>query len=107
MVINTGKYFPHLTLEPTMNHGGKPPDFQERWAVVITALKRLMPDAEVKRLLANHKLAQIVEEAVDESSLPQLQTLSWLRSLLLRLSRGERDGKNPCSRCGMMFCKHR
>ena len=86
-----------------MTHGGKSPDFQERWDVVIATLKRLMPDAEVKRLLANQQLAQIVEETVDESSLPQLQTLSWLRSLLLRLSRGEK----PCQRCGLMFCRHR
>jgi hypothetical protein len=86
-----------------MNQGGKSPDFEERWEVAIAALSRLMPDAEVKRLLANQQLAQIVEETVDESSLPQLQTLSWLRSLLLRLSRGEK----PCQRCGQMFCKHR
>ena len=78
-----------------MTHGGKSPDFQERWDVVIATLKRLMPDAEVKRLLANQQLAQIVEETVDESSLPQLQTLSWLRSLLLRLSRGEKPPANP------------
>jgi hypothetical protein len=70
-----------------MSQGGKLPNFQEKWAVAIRALKRLIPDAEAKRLLANKKLAQIVADTINESSLPQLQTLSWLRSLLLRLSR--------------------
>jgi hypothetical protein len=65
----------------------KPPNFQEKWAVAIRALKRLIPDAEAKRLLANTKLAQIGADTIEESSLPQLQTLSWLRNLLLRLSR--------------------
>jgi len=63
------------------------PDFQEKWTAAIRALKHLIPDAHAKRLLANKKLAQIVADSIDESSLPQLQTLSWLRSLLLRLSR--------------------
>jgi hypothetical protein len=72
---------------PTMSQGEKPPKFEEKWAVAIRALNRLISDAEAKRLLANTKLAQIVADTIEESSLPQLQTLSWLRSLLLRLSR--------------------
>jgi hypothetical protein len=64
----------------------KPPNFQKKLAVAIRALKGLIPDTEAKRLLANTKLAQIVADTIEESSLPQLQTLSWLRSLLLRLS---------------------
>jgi hypothetical protein len=59
-----------------MSQGGKLPNFEEKWAVAIRALKRLIPDAEAKRLLANKELAQIVADTINESSLPQLQTLS-------------------------------
>jgi hypothetical protein len=114
MVIITGKYFPLCDIlslcRPTMTQGEKPPNLQEeKWAVAIRALKRLIPDAQAKRLLAKKKLAQIVANAIEESSLPQLHTLRALRSLLLRLSRcppiptGETGGPTLNTRRNPMY----
>lgn len=70
-----------------MSQHNQPPTFEEKWAIVVRALKRLITDAETKHLLANPEVSEAFAAHMNETPLPQLQTLSWLRGLLFRVSR--------------------
>ena len=87
---NYGQIFSRLTKTCGaffMSRGNRPPTFEEKWAIAVKALKGLISDAETKRLLANPEISEAFAECIDETPLPQLQTLSCLRAFLFRLSR--------------------
>ena len=51
---------------------------EERRAIAVKAVNRLIADAEAKRLLGNKELAETIAVCIRETALPQLQTLKWL-----------------------------
>jgi len=73
-----------------MSQNKEPLTFEEKWAFAVKAASRRISDAHAKRLMANKKLAEVIEACICETPLPQLKTLSWMRNVLLRLSRQRR-----------------
>ena len=73
---------------PTQNEESFP--FEAKWAVAIKAANRRLPDAIARRIYDNQWLARAVQECTAESQLPQLQTLSWMRDVLLQVVHGKK-----------------
>ena len=51
---------------------------EERRAIAVKAVNRLIADAEAKRLPENKELAETIAGCIGESGSRQLQTLKWL-----------------------------
>ena len=51
---------------------------EERQALAVKAVNRLIADVEAKRLLDDKELAEAVAVCIRETALPQLRTLKWL-----------------------------
>ena len=51
---------------------------EERRAIAVKAVNRLIADAEAKRLPENKELAETIAVCIGESGSRQLQTLKWL-----------------------------
>ena len=51
---------------------------EERRAIAVKAVNRLIADAEAKRLPENKELAETIAVFIGESGSRQLQTLKWL-----------------------------
>ena len=51
---------------------------EERRAIAVKDVNRLIADAEAKRLPENKELAETIAVCIGESGSRQLQTLKWL-----------------------------
>lgn len=61
-------------------------NFERQWALAIKAVNRRIGDSRARRLLENKGLARVISACLEETSLPQVHTLSWLCNVLLRVS---------------------
>ena len=86
----TGKYFPFRRegfVSLVVGQNREPtPGFEERWAIAVRLANRRIADAIAKHFLTDKELAAQVAACISDSPFPQLRTLSWLRSVLLRLA---------------------
>jgi len=64
--------------------------FEERWAIAVRLANRQIADVTAKRFLADKELCAEVAACISDSPLPQLRTLSWLQSVLVRLAQESR-----------------
>jgi len=88
-------------VSPVLSQNGEPRSgFEEKWVVAVRAANRRIADVSAKRLLADRELASAVTDCISETPLPQLQTLSWLRGVLLRLAYEPKRLAKACSRRG-------
>ena len=64
---------------------------EERHAIAVKAVNRLIADAEAKRLRENKELAEVIAVCIRETTSSQLRTLKWL----LKKQEQERPDREP------------
>jgi hypothetical protein len=64
--------------------------FADKWILAIRAVNRTLPDQATSRLYCSRELAEAIEVIIAETPLPQLQTLGWMRDVLLQVARGSK-----------------
>jgi hypothetical protein len=65
---------------------------EERHYLAVKAVKRLIADAEAKRLVENTELTEAIAACIQDAGLPHLKTLKWL---MTEVEEQELEGPDP------------